>query len=399
MKCPKCEAKLLPVDGEMFCLQCGTLVAVSGDLDAANSKLEETIEPLLQAAISDVSTQPVSFVPPPAAVVPEIKESVAKLPDKPHSDKPHTARPRRVKARRLVRRGSMATALVVGVLAVVNLGLASYYRDRVYPGVRVGGVAIGGMRLVEVPAVLAESEPNASITVVIGTTKSQLNRVDIGPWPDMAAQERAIKDIGRTAPLPLAGVVASMTMPAVEGKFMIDQSMLDAQANKLASAISFMPSDAMPMIVAGRAFMFSDKTGLTIMPRQVSDAIADAVEKNASVATITPEVLHPRVSVSAYAADLAAAQACLALNVRIVAKGNTYTLSASQIGDMLAFLGPGKGLGVDKSKVAAFVASVPGSFDRAAAATTVLDAVKSGKSVTVNAAAKPVTATPAWTGF
>ncbi len=65
MKCPVCQAKLLPVDGEMFCLQCGQTLrapATGGD----NLRLEDTVDPVLQRAIRDAGNYEAQFAPEPA---------------------------------------------------------------------------------------------------------------------------------------------------------------------------------------------------------------------------------------------------------------------------------------------------------------------------------------------
>src|SRR4051812_32257148 len=72
MKCPNCAAKLMPVDGEMFCLQCGETVdqARGAQEDLTGPVLEETTDPLLQRAIIDMSKDPshINFLPKAAPV-------------------------------------------------------------------------------------------------------------------------------------------------------------------------------------------------------------------------------------------------------------------------------------------------------------------------------------------
>src|SRR6266404_4964781 len=61
MKCPKCKAKLLPVDGEMFCLQCGNAVHAGKGARDDGPALEDTTDPVLQKAIQDTTRRPVHF--------------------------------------------------------------------------------------------------------------------------------------------------------------------------------------------------------------------------------------------------------------------------------------------------------------------------------------------------
>src|SRR5438132_1638415 len=79
MKCPICQAKLLPVDGELFCLQCGNAVAPKmGSLEEA-PVLEETTDPLLQRAIVDAVHHDVRFRLPVAATAPSPVASFASM--------------------------------------------------------------------------------------------------------------------------------------------------------------------------------------------------------------------------------------------------------------------------------------------------------------------------------
>jgi hypothetical protein len=74
MKCPVCQAKLLPVDGELFCLQCGNSVALTPGTEQAAAAgaptLEETVDPVLQRAIVDAVHHAVQFKLPVSAAAP-----------------------------------------------------------------------------------------------------------------------------------------------------------------------------------------------------------------------------------------------------------------------------------------------------------------------------------------
>ncbi len=78
MKCPVCQAQLLPVDGELFCLQCGEAVHQADDAAEAPLNLEDTSDPLLRRAIADASDGEVHFRD--GIVVPSVAEAVAAKP-------------------------------------------------------------------------------------------------------------------------------------------------------------------------------------------------------------------------------------------------------------------------------------------------------------------------------
>src|SRR5437868_3559805 len=70
MKCPICQAKLLPVDGELFCLQCGNAIALQPGSESDAPQLEDTTDPLLQRAIVDAVHHDVKFRLPVTAAPP-----------------------------------------------------------------------------------------------------------------------------------------------------------------------------------------------------------------------------------------------------------------------------------------------------------------------------------------
>src|SRR5438132_13472709 len=79
MKCPVCQAKLLPVDGEMFCLQCGEAVQDGNLREVTPFDLEDTADPLLRRAISDATDGEVVFRVPAAATT--LGAPTARAPD------------------------------------------------------------------------------------------------------------------------------------------------------------------------------------------------------------------------------------------------------------------------------------------------------------------------------
>src|SRR4051812_32128832 len=73
MKCPHCNATLMPEDGVMFCLQCGDVVALGSDEADKGPKLEDTTDPVLQRAITDSTRGRVHFRLPVSEVQPRSK--------------------------------------------------------------------------------------------------------------------------------------------------------------------------------------------------------------------------------------------------------------------------------------------------------------------------------------
>jgi hypothetical protein len=365
MKCPICQAKLLPVDGELFCLQCGNVVDPPPGTVNETPSLEETTDPLLQRAIVDAVHHEVHFRLPVAAAQPTasvasfssmrsvlaspraavaggavalpapgrtegvagasgaagaaaVQQSAAEAvaaakpaPDPaqvaPKAVVPVTvasapavsavtaagpvgagvvpsagaqaptgvkigatdqnvlpARPERPVA--VLRVGSSLAAWAIGLVVFVlfvgvNVALQWYYSARVYPGVRVGSMAVGGMPLSDLRQKLATVVPNAGLAVQIGGVKYAVNAQDLG-GPDVDRLEREVREVGRTTPLPMAGAIRSLLSAPVAVHYAVNDAGLERIVTDLSSKVERRASDALPLIVGNQAFVIADKQGV-----------------------------------------------------------------------------------------------------------------------------------------
>jgi hypothetical protein len=413
MKCPVCQAKLLPVDGQMFCLQCGEAVTLKPGEDSQGPALEETADPLLQRAIVDVLPGGVKFrLPVRAPTVPKKVASFA-------SAQTFLSLPRVVSTaggtaavagpvlnlltekKNPVRAGGwwrrLPLAWVVGtsvfaLFLLLNLGIYLQYSNRVYPGVHVGQVDIGNIPLSSLHQKLASVLSETRLVARVGTAQYSLDTTSLSS-DDLGRVERTVRSLGHTTPLPVAGIIQAWMSPPIA----MDQQLKDAAVNRLAAQlaaqVTHRPSDAVPMVVNGQAFVIAQKTGSQLSVAKAAAAIRAAYGRTATF-SVTPDKLEPIIAASAYENDVQQAQTMLGLSLQVKRKGVVYVPAPAQIGDWLIFRGPGRGIAVDSAGVASFVASIPGSFDRTAATNAVLGALQSDQSVTYNVSTKAITATP-----
>jgi len=442
MKCPVCQAKLLPVDGEMFCLQCGNTVAADASDDMTGPALDETTDPLLQRAIVDSLGHDLAFRSPVAAAAPQVKTntftSMRSILAPPHplvatavgagnatmsvagsrnvgvASKPDDAltvavvpklgvanlnllpvRPERAAGG--WKWPKLSLAWVVGVAAfavflVFNATLAWYYGDRVYPGVRVGGLAVGGLPLGSLHAKLVMAFGQPTLVAQVGAAKYPLDTTGLGT-AQVDQMERLAKEVGRSTPLPLAGVLESLISAPIPVSQQLDARVLNRLAQTLSDELTYRPSDAVPMIVAGQAIVIADKPGLQLGVSQAAAAISAAYGADPSF-DVRPKTLEPVITASAFADDLSAAQAKLGLNLKVKLRGKTYSPTPSQIGSWLSFAGPGKGVSANPAALAAYIGALPGSFDRVSAIGALMAAVNDTRDLTYTAITRKITGQP-----
>jgi hypothetical protein len=426
MKCPVCQATLLPVDGELFCLQCGNVVEPPPGAPAEGPVLEETSDPVLQRAIVDAARHEVHFklpvsaapsrpvtsfasmramlTPPRPAVAAGGATAVVAPP--PGASMISTPAPPAALAvmapidpagtgtrHRYLSVAWMLGAAVFALFVGVNGALYLHYSDRVYPGVKVGNRVVGEMPLSELHETVRGLVKQPRLTLQAGNASYQVNTVGVGS-ADVDRLEQEIRDVGRTTPLPMAGVLASILSKPVEVHYVVNDAGLRKVAAGLEQEIDRPSSDAVPLIVNGRAFVITEKAGAKVESAKLTAAIRDNFghKENAS---INLEKSEPLVTAGSYKADIEEARARLALNLQVKVKNVSYTPTSAQIGSWLVFAGSGKGVVVDGAGVAGFVAAIPGKFDRLAATNAVIGAVGAKQSLSYVAQTKKNVAAPA----
>jgi hypothetical protein len=419
MKCPKCQAKLLPVDGVMFCLQCGNAVPLGQDADRAGPALEDTTDPLLRKAIVDAARHPVTFKSPvvvaavPAAPAKTSMVSMRSLLAAPVAVSSGSAAavmapPARivgpipaaapVEAAAAPQTGARLRPWIAGLAAFVlfvglNVLIDRLLADRVYPGVRVGATEFGGTRFEDLPARLTKLAGSADLKVYAGNDSYTYRAGELGS-ADQARLEREVKSIGHSTPLPLAGLIEALLARPVKEQFSFNETELKSAAAGIAQEESRPASDSVPMIVSGQAFAISAKDGAQIGAEAVEVALRNALPSGGSV-NLKPSMVKAQIASGDYKADVDAAQARIGLSIQVRVRGAAHAASVSDVGSWLYFLGPGKGVGVDGAAVSNYIAGIPGRFDRVAAVNAVVQAVTVGNALSYNASTAAVTSAPA----
>ncbi|MDB5178944.1 MAG: uncharacterized protein JWN01_887 [Patescibacteria group bacterium] len=418
----------MPVDGVMFCLQCGDVVALGSDDADKGPALEDTTDPLLQRAITDATHDRVRFRLPVSGAKPVAKATafasmrsilapahpavaggIVVLPapvmaPRHVAEPPKTARSKsaaryaaKAKARRswsllaLPTRWLIVAAVVV-VFAALNAALFGYYGQRVYPGVHVGQTDLSGVPFGALHQRLVALAPRSKLKVTLGSASYVLDAGRLGA-ADIEQVERRVRAAGRDTPLPIAGVARMLMSRPLAIRYEPNAAAVHGEATRLASLVNYRASDALPMIVNGQAFVITEKAGSRLSESELERLIREGLGAKSSV-ELRPDKLAPVLAAGAYKPDAEEAQARLGLSLSVKVLTKTYAPTAAQIGEWLVFAGPGKGVSVDGSRVVAYVATIPGAFDRTATAAALIVAVQAKRDLAYTAPRK-ITGNPA----
>jgi hypothetical protein len=427
MKCPKCQAKLLPVDGEMFCLQCGTAVMVRPTSSDNGPDIERTDDPLLQEAIVDAVKHPIHFrlpvndAPPPkalssfttmrSALRPARSLSVAGtltlpspsmvvLPIESSVSLPQTSRSRTLPKPHREASFSVASArriwlLALGVFAVFigfNALLSTYYSARVFPGVRLNGSKVGGLSYDQLNARINDIKDKPNLVAVISSVKYPLDTENLATI-NRDQIEREVWNAGRTTPLPVAGVIETLLSKTITTQWQINNGVLNNLSNELVYSVNRAPADAVPVVYNGQVFVIAEKTGSELDPARVATAIRLTYGYGASF-VMTPEPVDPKITSASYADYLADAQQILSLKLEIKFKTAVYNPTIQQLGQWMILEEPNNGISVNDQAVAAYITTIPGNFDRTGATNALISAIVTRQNLTYSPSISKLTPTP-----
>jgi hypothetical protein len=413
MNCPTCHAKLLPVQGELFCLQCGQIVTPDHALTEQTGPAAPITEPILQRAVRDLrpdatferavqtpspeppnkpkpqfdgvaavtqskvqttAPSPPPTAPPPLPTAPPPLPAALVSPSRPQAAAPSPPAPVALPSRPAVtgwhRQG--LPAWVIGLVIGLSLlgaadGLARwYYHDRVYPGVKVADQALGGQSLRAVAGQLERSLSQDPIKLTINTTEYRLTPQQLGVSVDSDAVTKAVRASGRTKPLALLGVGETLVSQPLALEYRINDRVMDATVARLANENSHPAADAVPVIIGATPLILAEKAGQQVDQAKLKDSLLLALKRHQPVRLSTTRLV-PALATSAYTIDIDDARTKLGLALSIKVRTRTVTPTPADLAGWLVFGDPGRGVRVDAGRIGAYLAAVPGTFDRAAA--------------------------------
>ena len=456
MKCPQCQAKLLPVAGELFCLQCGELVLATGDQPVGDMlKIEETSDPLLRRAITDSvesnvvfnvpegtkskakdelklaeaqsflgagAAQPVStqtpakpkasfaslrsmmawhhhsmMVPQVGAAATDTLQQVATTGALYTSGQTMAvaaaAAPANVGSKAFAITSPMVLALgALSLLVVVNVLAGWYYAGRVYPGVKVGSLAVGGWTFAQLHEKLAAGLPQPKLTAIVNGRAYSLDISGVGAV-STATVEHDARQMGRSVAVPLMGLSSALLSRPLTPSLGLSDDAVAKSVQQLAVRIDRAPSNAAAMVVGTEVLLLADKPGVKLDTAATAAAIR-AAYGHANTVSISTIRTQPAVPASAFAGEVASAQAIIGTSVQITLRKTKYAPTAAQIAEWVTIPGPGQGVIISQSGVANFVQSIPGTFDRSGTVSSLLAALNAHHDTILAPSLKQVTVLP-----
>lgn len=245
---------------------------------------------------------------------------------------------RRSSAMRSLARLATAALVVCAVVALAlvgGLGLYGYaHAERIYEGVAVAGVDLGGMTEAKATAVLKEhfaAYANAPLTLTAGEQRFAVKPADAGAELDPVASAAEAFAFGRSASIwerSRAWSGAFFENYDIAPQLRIDSEVLDARLRELAPRIVRAPVDAsIEMSTDGAPALVQDEPGVSLDLSASRAAVARAFGRldSAPVSLVT----HPIAAVitaEQVAPSLEGAQKAVAAPLELAGAGERWTV-------------------------------------------------------------------------
>jgi lipoprotein-anchoring transpeptidase ErfK/SrfK len=262
----------------------------------------------------------------------------------------------------------VAVWIVGSTILVSNLAFSAYYQDKIYPGVKVGTVSVGGLTRLQAQDKLNDRLSDYRLMVRVDNKSYLVAPKQFGAEYETGMTISNAFQRGRDALLPIWGALQAARQNDLTLAYSIDNSALKEYAHKLSSQQALAPVDASVSIVNGAPVVTPAKNGLGIDKAKLTALIFEGIDTQADRISITRTPLPAEVSTQA--AEQAANQAkqIAATKITLTYQDKKFTPTAAQIAAWLSFTKEGSAIvtAVDAAKVKDYVKTLSASINIAA---------------------------------
>jgi len=269
-------------------------------------------------------------------------------------------------------RGAFVTVAWFLVAGVAGLALYAFvHGERVYEGVSVGGVRVGGMTETRAVGVLQERAAAYAATplrLTAGDRVFEATPEELGVTLDAEASAAVAFAHGRDGSLWdrsqrwARGLLHGGEIPAT---VRVDEAKLNAYLRRIAPEIVFNPTDAYVLMnPGGEPEVVPESDGLsldlTTSAGRIGDRIARFTTEPIALAT---NVAPPSVTAAGLALGLDDARAAVDAPLTLVAGERRWTVSADELKRVVSVTGNDGALTIAREPLASLVATVAGDLD------------------------------------
>ncbi len=218
-----------------------------------------------------------------------------------------------------------------------NVVLASLLQDRIYPGVKVGSLDLGGLTRSEALKLLRAQVRAYHLSLVVDNVKYRVKLGDLGASYDPALTASQAFAVGRNEVLPVIGLIDSSRRKPLVLAYSIDRVVLAKFTSTFVSQQSAAPVDAAIVIKNGIATVEPDKPGLGVNIEALVAALEESVGSNVEQLTIQRGPVPADVQAAEAQTVAEATKSLIGTSVKLVYGEKTFIPSLAQVGSWITF--------------------------------------------------------------
>jgi lipoprotein-anchoring transpeptidase ErfK/SrfK len=231
----------------------------------------------------------------------------------------------------------MAGSLFVAVCAV-QLSIAGWYAGKVYPGVSVAGMSLGGMTRGQAKQALQHKIEGYQLKLTVGDKAYSVDPAEAGVEYNLNATVDDALAQGRSHWLLPLAVLQAKAANGLSYSYAVDTGRQQQFVAAIVAASGQLPQDASIVIKNGTPTVQPDVNGRSISAEEVQQAL----HRQITTVNTVPIVLTPSTQVARIkAADVTPAieqtKQLLATPVSITYKGQIFKPSAAQLDDWVSY--------------------------------------------------------------
>lgn len=260
----------------------------------------------------------------------------------------------------LSKRGLTVAGFAIGFgLFSANLALGAYFMDRVYPGVKVTNLGLGGLTRDEARAVLTNSAVASGISLTLDDQHYNLTLEDFGAEYQIHDTLNAAFAVGRDNVPELWGFFKALNSQPLNFAYLIDNAKLRNYVKKVSSTQALAPVDAAIVVVNGEPTIQPDRSGLGINSTELTSALTASLNGSRAV-TVKRSFIKADIQADEITSSVNAAKAIIATPVTLKYQDKVFIPSRTEIGSWLRFEKSDHNLkaSLDSTKIKAYLATV-----------------------------------------
>ncbi len=227
---------------------------------------------------------------------------------------------------------------LVFVAMAVQLALGGWFAGKIYPGVAVAGIPVGGLTRLQAQDRLSHQVTDYKVRLQVGSRSFNITPQELGTNYNLAATVDQAYGVGRDQWFLPWALFQPRQPEGVGYAFVVDQPAKEKFIDKIVKITGQAPLDAVIIINNGVPEAKSDENGVAIEPSDVEIAIDHQISNLSDVPIkLQPNTQLARIHLADVKPAIEQTKVLLAVPVTITYQGQTFKPSAADMSGWITY--------------------------------------------------------------